>query len=240
MNNPAPTSEQPVHKPNAPSGAEVHPADLRVEQILTLWEQRIKPYANLIYAVVGGVVLVVLAGYYFQQQSQSRNDEAYQRLAEAKDVNELAAIEPNYAGTDAHPYLLFELACRRHDDAGHDPVKLKNTIAEFNRLAGTYPDHYLTGLVRARTREAEEDLKWVEELLPKKLTELDAMRKAYDDAGKPKDDGAKKEDGDGEKKGEDGKSGDVKKEEPGDGKTGEEKKDGSGGEQKSGDGGEKK
>lgn len=215
----APPSDQPQHKPNAPTQSVER--EIQFEEMLRNLQGRFKPYANLVFAVVGGIALVVLAGYWFSSQAEARNDEAYRRLTEAKDVNELAAIEPQYAGTEAHPYLLFELACRRHDDAGHDPVKLKDALADFKRLADLYPNHYLTGLVRARAREAEEDIQWVEEQLPKKLSELDAARKAYEQESAPKDDGSKKpgegtdekKDGSGEQKAPE----DGSKQEPGGG-----------------------
>lgn len=230
-NEPAPNAPEgddslPKTLPNRPADAAPHGPNL--DEILVQWQDRARPYTNLVLTIVGGVLVVALGGWWLNESGRRAQDAAFVRLAEAKDASEIAAFEGSYASSHAHPYMLYSLAAKRADEAGFDLVKLRMARDDFKRLADLYPRHYLTDLSRSRAHELDENIKWAEESLPKQLSELDARRKAADELEKkgekqeeppkkqdeapPKKDG--EESGGGEKK-DDGAGGEKKIEEPG-------------------------
>lgn len=212
--NDRPTESVPHHKPNLPPG---HVAtEQGFDAFLEYYDQKIKPFGNVILAVVGGIAVVLLGAYYFHTQGEQRKSEAFLRLMEAKDAAEVVLLEAKYSDTAAHPYYLFDAGCRLQEEGQHDAVKLKEALGYFQRLQTRYPGHFVTVLAKARNLEIEADIRWVEDELPKELAKLDEQRRALE-GGEKKDEGKeppkKDEPQDGAKKEEPPKD-DSKKEEP--------------------------
>ncbi len=201
------TDTGPQRKTNAPAG-QVEGMEHGFEQALACYDEKIKPYGNVILAVIGGIAVVLLAAWYFNTQSKVRQSEAFVRLIDAKDASEVIALESRYADTPAHPYYLFEAGTRLQEEAGHDPVKLKQALRFFQTLQQRYPGQFAAELVRARAQEIESDLKWIEDELAKELAALDARRREAEEQAKTGSSGAE----DGKKKDDSGQDGGSKDE----------------------------